>query len=393
MKKKIPILNVLFCHIFPLHDYLQALRIPCVAIDDPSLLSLLQSVVVAFRHNDEIYSSNYNASCEHDTLFIIYRAIEKSCHKKIDNVISQGYSCIREYSKKSCIPGTAYIELNGVENTVVTYLTTKPWKSLHAVIGDDIFFYLLTKSFMFLSVQNECFVQLSGNPLYQLQPKEKCDCLIKQQQQQQHISDILNGKIDEFSGKASIKRKRNFLQGNRKNKRRKIQTVSGSCESKTNNDAPDQKEMKLSRKTCSNTLKHVQRRTLSKAGSSSAAVVKYLSLKRYKIFYSAPSEGISKKYILRKISASNKGVASLIETIFGVTSSDTKRIPRSLIAVKAVLKKLIINFKFKKFKIMLDCHCPYPDWLRKKEKVSYGAAVNCFLPTQKVCWIFTCMYS
>ena len=95
---------------------------------------------------------------------VLHRSIERLLDVKSSNVLSLGYTIIREGYKRFCISGSNRVQVKA-PNTIVMFLKTKSWNEIHVLLGDDVLMHILQKTSLFLAVENGCFIQLCGVPL------------------------------------------------------------------------------------------------------------------------------------------------------------------------------------------------------------------------------------
>ena len=92
------------------------------------------------------------------------------------SILTQGYTRLNNHRYSSGI-SDMYIH-NAETNTIVTYLQTQPWCQLLHATSEEFMHWLLSYTMMFIEIENQCLVQVTGPALVKLQ---KAINLAKQQ--------------------------------------------------------------------------------------------------------------------------------------------------------------------------------------------------------------------
>jgi hypothetical protein len=80
------------------------------------------------------------------------------------NILSRGFER-RRREKDQGLVNNQNLHMKQT-NAMVNFLLSRPWKELHKWCGTTIMIYLLTSTYMFYQIPNECWIQLTGQPLY-----------------------------------------------------------------------------------------------------------------------------------------------------------------------------------------------------------------------------------
>ncbi|WWC92913.1 uncharacterized protein L201_007875 [Kwoniella dendrophila CBS 6074] len=214
-----------------------------------TLLTFLNSIR---QHNDQEYDKPILKSSDSSTYknllentICTFRSLhdESQLRKKLKNCnVKNGLSqqeiidlilrdLSKSYEKNVLITGNKFpsIELpinisrpnvdNRHVNSPSSVLRGKEWRLLRARIGDEAFRLILTSTSLFLPIGNNCFIQLSGTPIYDLYDHSKIaefdDTLIKDGTETSHEVD--EGVVSGCRGKKR-KRKMSAIDGGMKQK-------------------------------------------------------------------------------------------------------------------------------------------------------------------------------
>jgi len=162
---KASILSTYFCRITRLSQLIKTVSLQ----PPPSLLAFLNSVVIAAEHEVDLLPKRFSNCCFFTLEDVLHRSIERLLDAKSSNVLSLGYTIIREGYKRFCISGSNRVQVKA-PNTIVTFLKTKTWNEIHVLLGDDILMHILQKTSLFLAIENGCYIQLCGLPLNERYP-------------------------------------------------------------------------------------------------------------------------------------------------------------------------------------------------------------------------------
>ena len=330
----------------------------------------LDKIKIGFLHDTVFFPNDYSKKTFHPLEEIIHHAIEHLVCGRSKNLLSFGYKLMSERAKGRLILGSQLVQTSF--NSFSIFFKSKPWEQLHAIVGDDLLFFLLTKCYLFLSVKNGCYIQLCGIPLYELDFCE-CKCLNSKVpadhlQQQHHLQ-------QHESHQAIV-----AIIGKAKTQKRKIVSVISNS-----------KKIKLKNDLCEPL--NFNKKTLKKNS---------IWLQRSRMFYSKVFiEYLHQKFIMNAVQPSNSGVYTLMKAVFQFSNGENfKRIPNYLRGFKSSFKEMILNFKSLNIRKLLACYCPLPQWYKNgkaniinttfpalvtfNEKVRYKFAVQSFVPEHKV---------
>ena len=165
------ILTTYFCKTISLRNYITSLGLSLTTMEKYS--NMLNRVVISIRHGGSLYPQKYSVERTFTLEDIIHHAIEHLISTKSSNIITLGYDFIREWNKNGCIAGSCHVQMSFV-NTIVSYLKTRPWEALHNLIGDDMLFHLFINAYMFLTVANGSYIQLTGRQVSDLDENKSC---------------------------------------------------------------------------------------------------------------------------------------------------------------------------------------------------------------------------
>lgn len=139
-----------------------------------SLKSFLQDIVLATDHAVNFMPDSYTLhKCSFTYEEILHRSIERLLDSNRSNVLSLGFTLMREGYNRALLAGSNRVQVRA-PNTTVMYLKTKVWSEIHSLLGDSLLMHILLNLSMFVSVKNGCFVQLCGTPLYERTLLLKC---------------------------------------------------------------------------------------------------------------------------------------------------------------------------------------------------------------------------
>ena len=183
-------LSCYFCKICTISDLLLN-QIPSssnnVTISN-TLKLFLQNIVLATDHAVNFMPDSYALhKCSFTYEEILHRSIERLLDSNRSNVLSLGFTLMREGYNRALLAGSNRVQVRA-PNTTVMYLKTKVWSEVHALLGDSLSMHILQNLSMFVAVKKRCFVQLCGTPLYERSILSKCSLdrhpqLLKQHQQ------------------------------------------------------------------------------------------------------------------------------------------------------------------------------------------------------------------
>ena len=98
---------------------------------------------------------------------VITHALEtifRRCPFAPHNVLA--YGCrVRRHMDSSSLGASTAIQ-NYYPNTLIETLQGATWTALHALVGDAIFFHLLTETALFIPAPRGCYIQLCGPPVF-----------------------------------------------------------------------------------------------------------------------------------------------------------------------------------------------------------------------------------
>lgn len=412
MTSKSTVLDRYFCETATLRRYLMNHG---VALTNAELYSsLLDSVTVANECSSKPIQEKFSSDTAFSTRDLILHAVDHLCALKLPSVLSYGYCFSWEGSKKQCIAGTRL--LAKYINTIVVYLQSTPWEMLHRAIGDDVMFYLLVRTSLFVLVERGCYVQLTGPPLNEISKEarrchNKCkdgtkpECyrnqagknpLFKNDQRGSTdlitISGIRGGQKRKLHMENLTNKKRKLNRSNRDNRSGNGKVlVMDECKRKYKRNATDT-QSKQPTGECKTT------NSLNRRGAR-----RHVFIQRNKMLYAKVlKDGFHKKFILNEIPSSNLGVWKLMNAVFNFSSEKykIKRIPHHLLGVKNLFLIVIKNFKICKLNKLLNFYCPVAKWIKGwrkatneqtaptkmtfTEKVRYKFAVKSYVEPQKV---------
>lgn len=165
----------IFSSFYPNHcaliDYLDDIRHEvCKSADQPSYTVLLQKTIVCY-HGKKPKKISVNVNHGFGIEEIIQRIIKIACHSsRGSNVLSLGYEIARDKTNSTgCGSLAASTIVNEHPNSNVRLLQSKPWQTLYERVGDDLMVHLLKDVSLFVLVGDSCYMQVSGNPMYNLE--------------------------------------------------------------------------------------------------------------------------------------------------------------------------------------------------------------------------------
>ena len=425
------ILQILFCKVVSLQQLLNNYNLRCND-DCPQLASILKKVFVCVEHSGKLWPrEKLSFDVSFDLEDVIHHAIEYLLTRKRKNILTQGYKYLREYGNTIRLRGTIGICSTSF-NSIVAYLKTEPWEILHKTIGTDLFFHMLTDTYVFVTVLNRCYVQLTGLPVSKFTQKNyncKQTCLLqksilnfdkvsrKKTNSKVQVKSNEEGKEEIMVGDCQAKRRKIELVEPKKRERRESPVLPFS---KRKNEFPQlvsPKKIKLSDKKFQEPLSfhsrlHFEQKssqyrnwksrwiggTFSKYNRSNSTLIR-----RSKIFYSPVTrESVGKNHILNSVSNSNSGVYTVLNNIFKFNKMNLafKRIPKYFMPLKPLIKALIVKFQKFPFSSLLKHYCPLPKWFKSgesrkrknekigvvtlREKIRYKIAVKSFVAPYQV---------
>ena len=142
---------------------------PATALNnDKKRMAFRQAVFGSTSHDPSMYERQQYLRdlVPRAILNILRREQQQGISWKDRNVLSRGYEARRHGDDLGTASNSNLIPK--FPNTLVNHLLTRPWEELHAYCGDTVMFYLLTRTLMFLRVDNGSLVQLTGMPLHAL---------------------------------------------------------------------------------------------------------------------------------------------------------------------------------------------------------------------------------
>ena len=437
------ILQTLFCKVVSLQQILDNYNLRCND-DCPQLASILKKVFVCVEHSGKLWpSKKLSFDVSFDLEDVIHHAIEHLLTRKITSILTQGYKHLREYGNTIRLQGTIGICSTSF-NSIVAYLKTEPWEMLHKTIGTDLFFHLLTDTYVFVTVPNRCYVQLTGLPVPKFTPKNY-NCKQTCSLQKSFLKyDKVSGK--RINSKVQLKSNGEGKEKRNKNDLEELKNVKENCNylnavntkeierrksfvlpsSKRKNEFPpvvSPKKVKLSDEKFQEPLSfhsplHVKQKfsqyTNWKSRWIGVTFPNYnrnnsTLIRRSKIFYSAVKrESIGKNHILNRVSNSNSGVYTVLNNIFKFDKVNLtfKRIPKYFMPLKPLIKSLIVKFQKFPFLSLLKHYCPLPKWFKigksrerknkkfkevtLREKIRYKIAVKSFVAPYQVRLEYRC---
>jgi hypothetical protein len=149
----------------PLLDLLSAhVSEPELASLPPAQRLFIDNVMVARPPNAEPPTATRARRCGLPE--VLTRALEhilKESSLRPGNVLALGYRAPR-LQESSTFGGSTAVQ-NFYPNTIIEFLQEPSWVCLHELIGDELFFYLLTATALFWRLDRGCVVQLCGPPI------------------------------------------------------------------------------------------------------------------------------------------------------------------------------------------------------------------------------------
>lgn len=135
---------------------------------------MLKQTIVCY-HDDEVDLRSFTPSVREGFHMrdVQQRVIEMSCHSLIGsagNIISVGYHLVRDRNNSTGCASSMATVVNKYPNSAVEFLSSKCWQALHKRIGDDLMIHLLKDVSLFVMVKNQCYMQVAGYPMYNLEP-------------------------------------------------------------------------------------------------------------------------------------------------------------------------------------------------------------------------------
>ena len=415
------ILQILFCKVVSLQQILDNYNLRCND-DCPQLASILKKVFVCVEHSGRLWpSKKMSFDVSFDLEDVIHHAIEHLLTRKKTNILTLGYKHLREYGNNIRLQGTIGI-CSSSFNSIVAYLKTEPWEMLHKTIGTDLLFHLLTDTYVFVTVPNRCYIQLTGLPVSKFTQKNyncKQTCSLQKSflrpdkvswkkinsrvqvksnedgKEKIMLGDCRTKRNNELEELKNLKENCNHLNAVNTNEieRRKSSVLSSS---KRRNEFPQvvsPKKVKLSDKKFQEPLSfHSRLHFKEKFSQYTNWKSRWIGvtfpnynrnnstlIKRSKIFYSpVKREIIGKKHILNRVSNSNSGVYTVLNNIFKFDKVNLtfKRIPKYFMPLKPLIKSFIVKFQKFPFLSLLKHYCPLPKWFkigksRKKENEKF----------------------
>ena len=168
-------------------DYLSAVkdRLHCPN-DTKAYKKMLKQTTVCYHDNDvDLHSFTPRVREGFHMRDILQRVVEISCHSlsgSSGNIISIGYQLVRDRNNSTgCASSTATV-VNKYPNSAVEVLSAKCWQILHKRIGDDLMIHLLRDLSLFVMVKNNCYMQIAGYPMYNL------ECIRREEQEDEWSS-------------------------------------------------------------------------------------------------------------------------------------------------------------------------------------------------------------
>ena len=177
-------LSCYFCKICTLSDLVanqilikekQTCHIPTNVL----LEKFLKSLVLATDHTANFIPDTGEATltpigkCSFTYEQVLHRSIERLLDSKRSNVLSLGFTLMREGYNRVLLSGSNRVQVKA-PNTTLMYLKTKIWAEVHSLLGDSLMMHILQNLSMFLVVKNSCLVQLCGTPLYERSALYNC---------------------------------------------------------------------------------------------------------------------------------------------------------------------------------------------------------------------------
>ena len=166
-------LSCYFCKICTVSDLILN-QTSCEVVVPDTLKLLLKQLFLATDHSYNFMPENFTLQkCCFTYEEILHRSIERLLDSKRSNVLSLGFTLMREGYNRVLLAGSNRVQVKA-PNTTVMYLKTKALSGLHAVLGDSVLMHILQNLSMFIAVKNGCLVQLCGTPLHERTMLSNC---------------------------------------------------------------------------------------------------------------------------------------------------------------------------------------------------------------------------
>ncbi|KAJ3394931.1 hypothetical protein HDU92_006396 [Lobulomyces angularis] len=141
--------------------------------DDPKYIYFLKTTIVGINDTSKFEFPNLSLDVHYKQKEIVDKVIGilvKNAKYNINNTLTLGYRMQNERVDN-------YVHnMLGVENvapsSIVNLVKSKLWELLLSRIGQAAMIFLLTKVYLFIAVENGCFLQVTGTALYELKDGE-----------------------------------------------------------------------------------------------------------------------------------------------------------------------------------------------------------------------------
>ncbi|XP_076339988.1 telomerase reverse transcriptase-like isoform X2 [Tachypleus tridentatus] len=163
------VVNWLYKNVDTLENFVKK-NAPAIKFHDDS--SFLQSTLVATDEKMELEKVSFDHQMEYEDIVLLAQKLiyQNDSHKWKTNMLTIGER--PDWYKRTDPAWTQKNLQRMMKDENLCRITSRHYKMLHALIGDQLIIFLLTKCSVFEEVKPSCYIQRTGEPAYQIWKKK-----------------------------------------------------------------------------------------------------------------------------------------------------------------------------------------------------------------------------